>query len=395
MSYNDIGDESTFHLASHIPYLSLRTLNLREDPIGWSRMREMMTALAPTLALYGLHTLDLSYTGLTDAGMSILLQQLETRADIRSLNLEGNLFSGVSTHRTASLTQHNSCLTSLNLSRNEDGGPNAEYWHSWMSLPNTTLLSLQWAGVGVGDTEIRFADGFAAGLACLISLTYLDLHDGGLTGRSVDLLIQTLRQCSRLTHLDLSNNELGHSISSIPKHCTQLRRLELNDCRLNSAGAQNMGRYLSRCTALSWLNLEDNHIEPQGALRLLQAGCSSITYLNLAVNRLGLQRASALGTHIQRLVVLTHLDLSYNELGSKGTLDILHQLTSMTSLLHLSLEGNHINDTGSREIATSLHQIPSLRQLDLFHNPIGRRGAAALQDSRSNCVILSLNHLIS
>ena len=96
--------------------------------------------------------------------------------------------------------------------------------------------------------------------------------------------------------------------------------LKLIHSFMGDTGAEFLAGVLAQCTALTHLDLSGNEIGPAGAERLsgVLAQCAALTHLDLSVNQIGDTGAEFLGGVLAQCTALTHLNLYTNEIGHRG-----------------------------------------------------------------------------
>jgi Ran GTPase-activating protein (RanGAP) involved in mRNA processing and transport len=111
------------------------------------------------------------------------------------------------------------------------------------------------------------------------------------------------------------------------------------------------------------------------ALRVMLAGNSVLTHLNLSCCGLGLMQGAMglLMDGLQENDCLTHLDLSHNhlDLGSVQTMcRVLSGEASQLSLASLNLGSNRLGSDSAAELAQCLRECQHINVLDLSDNNI-------------------------
>ena len=165
-----------------------------------------------------------------------------------------------------------------------------------------------------------------------LALSGSDMQDDGLVN-----LATALPSLFNLTSLDLSHNEISQhaatALAAVLPHCTALRRLNLMECTIGSAGMS----------------------------RVLEAAQASIMLEELRVDH------NPLGTAVGR-----------------AWCRFLHNPPRMLSVLTMSTT-SFDGVAWTPQLAQALGSSPSLRQLDLSSNRIGPHGATALAEALTGC----------
>ena len=91
---------------------------------------------------------------------------------------------------------------------------------------------------------------------------------------------------------------------------------------------------------------------------------SGLKSLELSLNQLGSDGASALAKELSRLTSLTNLGLAYNDIEFEGAKKIAAGLTALLDLRSLSLQGNCIGADGWKEVTIGLSKLENLSSLN-------------------------------
>ncbi|MBX9702595.1 MAG: leucine-rich repeat domain-containing protein [Silvanigrellaceae bacterium] len=119
---------------------------------------------------------------------------------------------------------------------------------------------------------------------------------------------------------------------------------------------------LSKFSKLTHLDLSINQIGDAGAQALAAAiaNRTNLTHLDLYQNQIGDAGAQALADALANHTNLTRLDLSKNQIGDAGAQALADALANHTKLTHLNLNFNPIGDAGAQALADSLANHPNL-----------------------------------
>ena len=251
-------------------------------------------------------------------------------------------------------------------------------------------------------------DFFLKSLSFNVSLTDLDLHLSSLRtmfsrakidNKEIDQLSQALSVNTKLTHLNLSGNEIGESGAQLLSNAlsvnTKLTHLNLSGNQIGKSGAQLLSNALFYNTTLTHLNLDDNLVGPLGVayLSLALVVNTTLTYLNLDGNL-----AQAFGTtYLSRALsrnttALTDLNLAHNEIDDSVAESLSWALSVNTTLTYLNLSGNKIGARGANSLFRVLRRNTNatLTHLNLSGNNIG---VSAVRPSVFVSPTVKLTHL--
>ena len=251
-------------------------------------------------------------------------------------------------------------------------------------------------------------DFFLESLSFNVSLTDLDLHLSSLRtmfsrakidNKEIDQLSQALSVNTKLTHLNLSGNEIDKSgaqlLSDALLKNTTLTHLNLDDNLVGADGVTSLSIALESNTTLTYLNLDGNLVEPCGAAYLfsvLSRNTTALTDLNLARNKIDDSVAVSLCEALSVNTTLTYLNLSGNEIGASSAYFLSDALLANKTLTDLNLSNNVVDTFG----ATSLFQfIPgntTLTHLNLSENNIRNPYVLSFfKDLSGNTTLTNLN----
>ncbi|KAF9432437.1 hypothetical protein BGZ76_010812 [Entomortierella beljakovae] len=246
---------------------------------------------------------------------------------------------------------------------------------------NTTLTHLDLRHNKIGN------EGALALLEALktnTTLTTLNLSDnsigeGGALALSIALMINTT-----LTTLDLRNNTIGNegalALSDALKANTTLTNLNLSSNLIGNKGAQALSEALQINTTLTTLDLERNEIRFIGILVMLKLRTTKTT-VDFSSNLIGKEGALALSEVLKTNTTFTTLILRFSSIGKEGALVMSAALKTNTTLTTLDLSDNLIGDEGVLALSELLKTNTTLTTLDLYSNSIKKEGALALSDA--------------
>ena len=171
-------------------------------------------------------------------------------------------------------------------------------------------------------------------------------------------------------------------------HSNKVQTLNLISNRVSAAGALSLSKILrsTHVPSLTKLQLQQNHIGPEGAVFLADAlkdeQCN-LRRLHLKGCGVGIRGATALAEGLaSSQCKLQDLRLELNNIGDEGTRDIAQALCANKNgqLYNLELKGNGIGPKGAIDIAEKCLQSnnTALESLGLSDNSIGESGFAAI-----------------
>nr|XP_003944098.1 NACHT, LRR and PYD domains-containing protein 5 [Saimiri boliviensis boliviensis] len=264
-----------------------------------------------------------------------------------------------------------------------------------------SLSSLSLAGNEVTDEGVKALGEVLKVSQC--TLQKLTLQDCGLTATGCQSLASALITNHSLTHLCLSNNNLGNEGVTLLcrslrlPHCG-LQRLMLNHCNLDTAGCGFLALTLLGNARLMHLSLSMNPLEDSGVKLLcevMREPSCHLRDLELVSCRLTAACCESLAYVIARSRYLRSLDLSENAVGDVGVAALCEGLKQRRSVLRrLGLKSCGLTSGCCEELSLALSCNRQLASLNLVQNdfsPTGmRKLCSAFACPTSNLQIIGL-----
>ncbi|XP_073466581.1 ribonuclease inhibitor-like [Aquarana catesbeiana] len=313
-----------------------------------------------------LKTLDLSGNNLEGRQFSYLLKALTT-SQIEILLLMSNHLADNSCPHLASGIRNNQTLRTLDLSRNNLGGP-----HFRDQMEALTTSPIERLHLMSNQTTDSSSPHLASGIRNNRTLRPLDPSRNNLERHYFRDLMKALTT-SRIEILQLSHNHLTD-----------------NSCPHLASGIRNN-------QTLRTLHLDGNNLEGPHFRDLMEAlTTSQIEELQLSHNHLIDSSCPHLASGIRNNQTLRRLNLNENNLEGPHFRDLMEALTT-SQIEELLLSHNHLIDSSCPHLASGIRNNQTLRRLNLNENnlegPHFRDLMEALTTSRIEELLLSHNHL--
>ena len=363
---------------------------------------------------------------------------LDGATSLRTLDLRGNALgsgggespdeaTGVPAARLARLFRRSHSLTEIDISANRLGAEGSRAACEVLSSC-AGLRCLRLADNAMGDASClhliaRLQEGHA--------LTELDVAHNRLTQASALPLIDLVDASAMLCRLDVRAQPLGRAVGEglsalALRRCDERggmtidgialapllaggeRVLSYEGMRLGVHDGVMLGALLSAASTnaptpsscLRTLQLRNNALGEEGAVRLVQSVLPSVEDIDLSDNALGADGAIAVIGQLQdtlggRLGGLRRLALNSNGLGHGGGQAAVELLRQSSSLTACELRSNLLPESVGRAIATLLRDDARLVTLDMRDNPhVGEgTGRALLAALETNSTLEMVNGL--
>ena len=201
--------------------------------------------------------------------------------------------------------------------------------------------------------------------------------------------LQALRQCTALTHLDISGSylqdclagELAAALQAMPR----LTRLHACNCALQSQrSVVAIASALQPLTQLQHLHLARSRLGEAGLAALAPAlsAMPGLQTLHVGDNRVSVKGTRHLCTLLGAVPGLTHLDVSCSPLRGEGAPLLAAVVRGMTSLQTLNMSYYCTGDIGMVAFAPALAALPHLHTLNLSANELGTGAVSMLLGGR-------------
>lgn len=248
-----------------------------------------------------------------------------------------------------------------------------------------------------------------------LNMRKLHLIGNQISPREIKPLADTLLEKTSLTHLDLTNNQIGdEGARALARALMGISQgFDLNavrsediqalidptgvdetvpgDSSFHSISPEEAGVSIRINTTLTNLNLSSNQIGDAGARALARAlrDNTTLTNLNLSSNLFTIEAIEALAVIIN-IKPLRILDLSHNKINAQGINPLACAIRENKTLFELDLGCNPIGHECIEFLAEALTINRTLKNLSLYCNDLGPEGALKLADSLPRT---SLTHL--
>ncbi|KAH6925010.1 hypothetical protein HPB50_027162 [Hyalomma asiaticum] len=159
--------------------------------------------------------------------------------------------------------------------------------------------------------------------------------------------------------------------------------VQVSNVALRRCDVHSLSVYVEITETLRELSLLDTGFKVADTIALFKAleESTSVEYLRLEMNTVGIRGAKQFSALLRRNTALRSVTLQRVKLQAKGAVFIAFGLLQNTTLACLRIASNSIGPVGARALAEALRMNKSLTVLDLRDNSIGTSGAMALADT--------------
>ena len=315
---------------------NLTYLDISNTHIDSGNLIILIPSIANMTKLKHLNIATRSYSHTSDVTMA-LTPHLALMTELTQLNLGGHKISPTCATTLVASLLHIDRLTDINLCR--CGLDDSVLAPSFSRMTNLTCLNLSENSINALTPWFEH----------ITKLTNLDISFNFISDTGVLAFGQSLVLMTNLTYLNLSYSLV---------HFTYYNNRE--------SGTQSLialAQYLPYISKLTHFNLSGNNIGVQGAIAL--ASClpymSELTTLDLLRNKIHAHGALKIVRNYTHMTKLAHLDLSYNNIGGQGVKALVPCLAHMTNLRYINLHPNNIRKGVIPILKTIFAQMTNLK----------------------------------
>ena len=312
-----------------------------------------------------LRTIDVSFCGLGDRGITALAKSIASRkrkgiAPLRGIILSGNYISlrvASELGKALSPDEYDPIQTDQTNGRDSDMFGNSKSDEGNKKYYNEEF-GLQVLHLGLALKESKAVGEFLHGLGPSCPVKELSLTSNSIGPEGVECIVEFLE----------GKNRSKESKKKTKQVMPYLGRLDFSNNNIGNEGLKKLTRILQRRGAkhLVELRLSNNGIAHSGIeemmMKLLQHNLVSLT---LDKNGIGDQGCQLIAASLLSMKCLARLNLSFNQIGSRGVNSLMRSLVACDSITYLGLSGNIMKISGAVALAFTLAQHPRLEELDV------------------------------
>ena len=276
-----------------------------------------------------LTTLDLGFTNFGDRAAVELSVRLSKNTSLETLGVSGNKITSVGFKALSNSLLNHPKLVILNCSGNEAKEEGAKSLSVLLKSKGSKLKSIILSG---NKIKSEGAKHIGAALSCNPSLTHIDLSDNELG--------------------DVGANWIGEALVV---QNNKLNRLGLAFNGITDNGMATLCMGLRCCSSLEAFDIGNNMIQNAGCVLLCNELTNlSVTELNVAFNNISTNGIKHIASAILASKTIQSLDLSGNDIISDAADSIYTMLLESMTLKKFSIDHHSIGDIGLRQIASGI-----------------------------------------
>ena len=222
----------------------------------------------------------------------------------------------------------------------------------------------------------------------LQNMRVLDLYHNKLDGSACDLLAKVVSSMSRLEELWLHSNpiESGGAVEVIKALCgSGVKELGLWKTGIGEPDCEALCKLLKSSHSLQHLYIHQNNLSSESLASIITglSHNSSLTYMNISDSHFSMANVDSLASVLKDYskCTLTSLDLQDCHINSEGAVVLAAALCEKSTLQHLYLHCNPIGVEGASSMSDMLQHNASLEDLELTDDSVGEEGVHQLINS--------------
>ncbi|KAK9804382.1 hypothetical protein WJX72_010405 [[Myrmecia] bisecta] len=262
------------------------------------------------------------------------------------------------------------------------------------ALAACALRALDLSDNALGEKGVRACAAAISGQAALQSLKFQNVGCSIKACQAVQELVKNAGQL-RTFHFynNMSDNEGAAAIAQVLARAPMMEDFRMGSSRVGAEGGIALAQGLAASQQLIKLDLRDNPMTSEVASALADTLRSQqqLRVLYLADTSLCDEGVTEVAEALAESAPdLEELDLSLNEITPDGASAVAACIARKNKLQKLTLRENELEDRGALTIARALAGLQALRAVDLCQNQIRRGGATALAKAVADKTALEL-----
>jgi len=354
------------------------SLDLHDNDLNSSSAESMIECLEHTPFL---EELNLSNNCFFPGNLEKLTHRLYMLHNLTDLNISGNIITVINAQTLAPALSYMTYLLKLDMCGIHMG-------HISLNILSKSIMcmtKLEYLNLGSNWTGDRSQDDLALILQSLPCLKELDISFSEIGTAKMNVLAPVICNLSKLKRLNLRGNEIGEYFEThIPLFkILTLEFLDISLNRLTSKGVSRLAESLEAMTSLTHLSLTNNEIGTEGCILLSSSIKKLKRMTTLDIGHFVDSDLTPLIVSLSSLPSLTSLNMSCNQRMSD-----IHALGDLSNLVRLNISDNNLGEEGAAELSVPLSKMSRLTSLNLNANGIFDNGLIYLLDSLSSLVNL-------
>lgn len=248
--------------------------------------------------------------------------------------------------------------------------------------------------VDIGYNSLNNNDKLAEKLRMCTKISNLELNNNNFDSDFLKILF-TKNNFSNLVLFNISFNKIGVKGAGIIAveltHLQNLQKFKIADCNIGKEGAESIARNIGECTGLTSLNMSFNDIGTKVAT-LLCTICTGLVSLNLRDNCINDEKDEEFAPKLNCLTRLEKLNLANNDIKKPSEFGEALQNLKLLNLSSTDFYNlNKYEENDAYNLALALAHNTSLNDLNLSGNDIERDAAEEIIFSLNCTNLFSLD----
>jgi len=307
------------------------------------------------LNLSSLSELRINGNNITEKAASDIANVILNNNKLRTLDIGRNKFQAAGMIKIAKALQRCSFLSELNIEWNGIDKEAADDIAAVIfNNHNVQILNFSYNNLAAGIIKI------AKALQTISSLFELHIGWSNATAEAADVIAAVLLNNNKLQVLNVGNNNLKTAgmitIAKALQNVSSLSELNIGWNNVTEEAAEDIAAVVQKNNKLQVLHCGGNNFKSAGVMTIAKAlqNVTFLTHLHMNSMKYTDEAADDIAAVVLSNINLRELDLSDNLLQADGAVKIVQAVQSVSLFLRLSIADNPISKLARDEIATIL-----------------------------------------
>ena len=337
----------------------------------------------------GLQEFDISENNLQAKGIMKIAKTLQNISTLKKLNISKNNITEEAADDIARVVNHNAQLQQLNMGFNRFAS-NGIARIAVALCKTIDLRALQIENNEICDKAVY---SIAQAISCNTKLEIFNCSDNHFSMGYIIKIVKVLGNISTLTKLCISNSNITDKavdvLAAVLCKNTKLQEVDVSDNILQSQGAIKIAKALQNISTLT--KLYANNIFSKKIVNTAVDDLASALYCNIQLEELDISNNQfpaacivKIANSLQNISTLKKLYMNNNNINAEAADCVAIALSCSSQLEVFDISGNILETEGFIKIAKALQKISTLQQLYIHNNSI--------TDEASNDIVIICYH---